>query len=254
MKKLFHSLLISAAAFAVTSPDLQGAIVLDNSAFAGGAATDTSISNFTVKSGSNRMLVAMFTVEDGSTISGIKFGTDDLFLAAENEANFKKSYIYYLSAPTVGTADITVSGVVSGESDIALSVYSLQNVVQSGPFATANSATAGNGNEVSSVSLPITTEENNSWVFQSLITNTDPTITPDSGQTVGFNQNVGSASAAFGYQAVASAGSTNLDWSFSPDETYTLVAAEFAVIPEPSTGLLLVVAGLTGLMIRNRRA
>jgi hypothetical protein len=141
---LRHVLRAAALVAILRAPPASAAITVDNSAgtFTNSNATSLTLSNFTVGSASNRVLIVGVAIKEVArfTTSSVKFnGTSMTLVGSKFSGANEQMEMYYLLAPASTTASIVLSGTGTG-SPLAIGAVSLAGVLQSAPagFTSAN--------------------------------------------------------------------------------------------------------------------
>jgi cysteine-rich repeat protein len=190
---------------------------------AGSEATQDTLSTITfshtVAAGSNRLLVVSITNEDGGTrtISSVAYGAQALTKAVGLNGTSNDVDIYYLLAPTVGTANVVVtwSGEVFG---LAATADSFTGIAQQAP-TTTGTATASNINLV--------TTTNNSLVISAVVAATSTaTLSTQDIERHNFI-NTGSHAQGVSTKTAVEAGAVSVGWGVSTGN-YISAAAVFA--------------------------
>jgi methionine-rich copper-binding protein CopC len=178
-------------------------------------ATNNTISNFTVPSGSYRKLVLTASWENGNPgISATWNGTQNFTVAASSAAG-RNAAILYLDDPTPGTGNIVVTFPVATRSRVG--VLSLVGAARGVARTSTSSGRSG------SLIVPV----NESLVTGVYTSNNLPTITnPFPFASTLYNGDSGSSAGHAGYQIVPTAGSANYSWTVSaPVEDNNALAA-----------------------------
>ena len=182
----------------------------------GGSGTTLSWSH-TVGSGNNRLLIVSSATEDtgwmDATIRSVTFGTANMMAvkgSSRRQNNAIDTDLWYLPNPPTGAATITINyfGTVSSRTGGAIS---LSNVKQQ----PSEAAITNGSNSATALSTNITTLTNNSWVADVVGQANVGTFTTST-STERWDRNTSAAHTGAGAtKAVAAAGSTPLDWTFS---------------------------------------
>jgi hypothetical protein len=109
------------------------------------AGTGTATAALTVPAGGNRLLAAGVSTTDAVTVASVTYGTQPLTRQLSVGADGAKVEIWTLTAPAVGTADVTVT--LSGAAPVVLGATAFTGVDQTLPTltgATGSSNTAAN--------------------------------------------------------------------------------------------------------------
>ncbi|MGE9266518.1 MAG: hypothetical protein ACQKBY_00355 [Verrucomicrobiales bacterium] len=234
---------------------LQAATVsLDNDDFASqnSGTNPGTLSSFTVGNNTNRLLVVTIAGEYTRSVDSVSFGTQSLteaITSADPGGGPSKSSIWYLLAPDVGTANITVNlGSTGSLNGYVIGATSFYNVAQSGPLDVASDAGGSSG--PSSLSYTIPTD---AVIIEGMETNDGGTArTAQSGQTDYFtvsDSGNGGYRASGAYEIVGPGDQSN-NFGTMPGR-FAYAGAVFAAVPEPSSTALGLLA--TVLLARRRR-
>lgn len=124
---------------------------------AGLSATSVNLSH-TVPNDTNRLLVVNIGIHGNATsVTSVTYNGDSLTLA-NSQVGDSRIYQYYMVAPDVGTANVTVN--FSGNSDYSIVAINIVGVDQTDPIGTVGGGTGSS----SSPSHSITTEQADSFV------------------------------------------------------------------------------------------
>ncbi|MCX6878797.1 MAG: Ig-like domain-containing protein [Verrucomicrobia bacterium] len=216
----------------------QAAITFDaaSSASQGGGLSTIAWSH-TVGGGADAMLVVGVTTESNPdrTVTGVTFGLQalaqvPLARAFNGATTANASDLWYLKAPTAGTATITVTFSGSVGNGTVAGAVSMFGVVQGPPEAVAN-YNAGNG---STYSAAITTLTYGSWLVDAVNNGTvGASLTPTSGQTRRWYNGGANHAGAGGTREVTPAGLTTDTWTTSGTSRRALSVASFAPVTPP---------------------
>lgn len=124
--------------------------------------SSTSTLSHTVGSGSKRILCAVVTVSDSQTVSGVTYGGVAMTLLTNTAvfgATNSTSYLYYLVAPAVGTANIVAT--VSGTPSVTMAAASYKGVEQASPITTSATNKVDSGNPISA---SVTSSAASNWI------------------------------------------------------------------------------------------
>lgn len=207
------------------------AITYDTATSGTSATAGTTLSwSHTVASQSNRVLVVGVTAEHTSSscqASSVSYGSQAMTKITQSVAGtstYQCSSLWYLLAPTAGTANVTVTYQSSITNKTAGAV-GLYNVNQAAPDASSSSFNNGGATSTS-----VTTVAANSWVvdvFGSGQAVGD--LAAGTGQTGRWTRDSGSTqSSGMSTKSVASPGSTSITWSQTGINRSAAVVAAFA--------------------------
>ena len=257
--------------FSFISPAAMAAIMIDTT-FNGsgiGSAVDNSnssagsitLSNFTIGSNSDRMLVVSVTGSDlnndnNGAITATYGGVTMSAVGSPTNRDGVFSALFYLSDIGIAAAsgtDITASfgGAIVASGDLAtISAISLYNVLQTGPVASdvqAGTFTAGG-----QISATLNSTVAGTWILESL--GAGQNWNPVTGQTVLFADTATAAhEGIFAYEEYAVPGTQTITYEKigGVGRPAVLTVAAFAPVPEPSAALL--AGSLLSLGVLRRR-
>ena len=220
-----------------------------SSSAVGGGATTLAWSH-TVPNKALRMLVVGVTTEYTSTAcqaTGVTYGAQTMTLISSTSvtgASFECSSLWYLKAPNVGTATITVT-LQNAVTSVAAGAVNLWNIKQAAPDAfNVGSNTAG------ASSTSVTTLAANSTVIDAFASgNAIGTMAPDPSQTQRWIlDDPPSASGGMSTKLVPVAGAATMTWAGGPINRSAQVVAAFAPgdITPPTNGLTLTAVSPAG--------
>jgi hypothetical protein len=215
----------------------SGGIAYDTSSSNSSASSGTTLSwSHTVSNQSNRVLVVGVTAEHSSSscqASSVTYGGQSMTKITQNVAGtstYQCSSLWYLLAPSAGTANVTVTYQSSITNKTAGAV-GLYNVKQAAPDA-SNSSSSNSG----ATSTSVTTLAAGSWVVDVFGSGQAVgNLTAASGQTGRWTADSGSTqSGGMSTKSVASPGSTSVTWTQSGINRSAAVAAAFAPATAPA--------------------
>jgi len=197
----------------------------------GGGSTSVSWSH-TTGSGSNRIMIVGVSIRTTTvSVSGITYGAQSLtFIRADTHSDGSvRSELWYLIAPTSGTATVTVT--LSGTSRATGGSCTYTGVAQTSPI----DANAGGFGKSGSPSQSVTVNTANSWLLGHIaVTGSGKTITSEgSGQTIRWDQVTSGGTAADhnrGHgsdKGPVSTGSQSMSWGLSGSENYAISVVAF---------------------------
>lgn len=128
-----------------------------------GGRTTTRSQNFTVGSGSDRILICTVQVENGFTISSVTYNSLALTLlgsSSQTIGTFNNTYFFYLINPPTGIHTLTITA--SGLAFTYMQAMSYFGVDQSNPFD--GSLVTNRANSVTSITGGVTSTVDNVWL------------------------------------------------------------------------------------------
>lgn len=181
--------------------------------------TNTVSWSHTVGTGSNRLLTvcpAARTATNGSElVSSVTYGGVNLTKLRHDRINDGVRYwsneIWYMIAPPIGTATVTVTAGNGTFNYLVGTALSLFGVDQTNPVDAQNGATSTTG---STISTTVTTVAANAWLTDCITASAQPISAVGAGQTQRTARNVGAD--AVGVSTVngkASPGAEVMDWT-----------------------------------------
>ncbi|MFC1648431.1 LamG-like jellyroll fold domain-containing protein [Nanoarchaeota archaeon] len=191
-------------------------IMLDSNSSDAGLVANPSTWSHTVGAGDNRMLIVAVQTEYAQDyVSGITWGDQSLVLADRHE-EFIDYYgmieMWYLLDPDVETNDISVTWATAIDNGVG-GAWSITGANQSAPIT--NKTNTGTS---SPLTIGIDTVRDNSWIFGSIVSGSNIAFTEASGQNESWDlidTARTSLGGAGGYEKIASAGATEMSWTFS---------------------------------------
>lgn len=197
--------------------------------------TDTSNPidlSFTVASGSNRLLIVHVSNHGNvgpPTVDSVSYGAQSMTKIRDVVNGQQRTTMWYLVAPTVGTA--TISAQVSGGSDWVIGATCLTGVDQSSPIG----ATASGTGNSASPSTNITTLTANSWIVDSVAWSgvSGGAPSPGSAQIERWDHGASPGEAASSTKLTISAGATSMSWTDGAPSEYAHAIIEV----KPANGL-----------------
>ena len=185
-------------------------IAIDSTSSASTAAADSLTWSQTVNSGSNGLLVVEVALNNsGTTVSSVTYGGTSLtYLASVTQVQMDTE-IWYLVAPTVGTANVVVT-TTGGSPEITAGATSFIGVNQATPFGAPVTA-AGNGGNPVMPSLTVASATSD-LVLAAAGVHFGTSDTPGGGQTELWNQVVGGGMWG-GADTAPGASSVTISWS-----------------------------------------
>ncbi|WFB34989.1 PEP-CTERM sorting domain-containing protein [Kiritimatiellota bacterium B12222] len=225
----------------------QATIVISDTAFFLDATTHTSdtddrtISNFSVAAGEK--LVVTTTMENGN-ISDITFNGASLIPIYNTVNNIQRVATYYLDVTTATTANIVAD--IDGNTHFGFAAYAINGAAMGGPADFSSSATRLAGDVDTEVG---------SLVIGSFTKNSFASITLNTTSTAVYNEDTIGAGGTSGMAAYYFSTTVSTDdYGFNNSNSRPAAGAVvFNVIPEPSSILLLGVAGLALVVVKRRR-
>jgi len=185
-----------------------------------------------VGSGSNRILVVGISFRDGNvSASSVKYGGVSLTLigAVNSGGNQNRTEMWYLLAPTTGTASIVVT--MSASKAIAAASISFAGVHQSTPLGTPVTGTS-NGSTTASVTLASASGQ---VVLDTVTANGDAnSLTANGSQTPQWGIFSGSGDAGNARGAGSTkpgASSTTMSWTLGTSKPWSQVAVPLIAAP-----------------------
>ncbi len=210
----------------VSYSGVPGTMAVDttsSSATASGGASSLTFSH-TVNSGNDSILVVSVGIRQTGAdqqVSSITYGSQSLNFAGLAElANNEDVELWYLPAPTTGTANVVVN--VSHKALFVASATDYFGVNQTIPFGTPVSATGNN--PPTSVNVSSSPSQ---LVIDAMVTQGDSqTITPGAGQTQLWNENTGNSGgdALGGGSYEVGTSTATIAWSQQNNHNWALVA------------------------------
>jgi hypothetical protein len=149
------------------------------------AAVGSRTWNHTIGNGSNRLLVVTIAYHASDTCTGITYGGVGLTLLGGQTGNFRTARVYYLLNPTVGTAQIAVSGTFDSWGDgVTHGSVSFFGVDTSDPFRSSGGT---DGNYSYNASVTISSAAGDLCIDIVCLQTSDIVITADESQTERWN-------------------------------------------------------------------
>jgi hypothetical protein len=232
------------ALLAITTMSAPAAISFDAASSQSAGAGASIAWSHTVGSGNDRMLVVGVASESGgstnSLVTGVTYGAQSLTQVPGSRAvefsssTYNATELWYLPAPAVGTATITINfspNLVNGAECGAVSLFGVQ---QAAPEAVAILNAAGSGG---TYSLAITTLTNGAWVMDVVNNGTGGAtdFVPGASQTERWDRNAsGQMRGAGSTREVATAGSVTDTWTVTGG-TSRKAQSIAAFAPAPTT-------------------
>lgn len=249
--------LVLAAAAALCLGTARASITFDAQSSTTAPAGLSCAWSHTVGAGADRMLVVSATTESNPdrTVTGVTYGSQVLTQVTgarvfnsgggnPASVNTNASDLWYLPAPAVGTATITVTFSAAGSGGVVAGAVSLFGVVQGAPEAVATD-NGGNNNSGSGNSTSITTLTPGAWLVDTVNNGGSGAFTATSGQTERWDLNQGSHSAAMGVREVWS-GPATASWTSASNSRRVLSVAAFAPVDLPLPAADILTFGLPG--------
>ena len=187
-----------------STPVMAAGIQFDASTTANGAAVSSLTWSHTVANQTNRVLIVTVGAEHASPAvypTGVTYGGVSLTqigTAVAGTTTLDTISLWYLLAPTVGTANVVVTYAAAVQ-DVTAGATSIYGVNQAAPEASSTSL-----NNAGATTTNITTLTNNAWVVDGFVSGIDlGDMAPASGQTQRFAV-ASSATTAVGSSTAAS--------------------------------------------------
>lgn len=259
--KLFKSTHLLALGLALSISSAHAAITAVNSNFFGGSAPGATVTQSVTVGATADMLILMTSMELGN--SG---GTSNLIVTYGGVAmiratgNTIQSNIHYLdlSTPGISGTDIVVDMTdLEIRNGFAAGWVSIDGNLGVGEtIALHSTGTAGGASHT--VSLTTSVQTFNVVNFNGNINTGTVTVNSPNPSVIYTDNNIGSANAAAAYAAGVAAGTSIYEWTLgtpgAADVNYRRIdAAAFAVVPEPSSSLLIGGFGVLALLRRRRK-
>lgn len=210
------------------------AIALDTSLATVGGANTLS---YTMGSVSNGLLIAAVSRQDSNhanlPITSITFGAQTMTKIRQDTSstNNVSASLYYLLAPTAGTATITVNGSSVATLIVASSWSGVKQSAQ--PDAQAGKGTA---NQTSSgPSLSITTVADNSLIVDCISAEANRTALGASQISLGLDTGQSFENVSSSYLIKAAHAAQTMSATISSGQKYTMVAASFSPVVAAAT-------------------
>ncbi|MEA2067659.1 MAG: hypothetical protein U9P12_00535, partial [Verrucomicrobiota bacterium] len=226
-----NTCVIGVVGFAYEPPPTPQTIAVENtgSHYEGNVLASNLLSGFTVADGRYRKLVAVVNWESDATVpvTGITYGGQTL---TEGVTAFpsvgRRSSIWYLDDPAVGTADLVVSFDGAGTKSV-VNAMSLQNTAPGGPVVSDTATGTGEIN--------LTTFSENTFVIGAYADNAVPLVSSNSFANTLYNGDGGSCKTDVGYQNESATGAKTYTWYASDTNSSAIAIAGFAGSSEAST-------------------
>lgn len=195
--------------------------------------SDTNYSptlSVTVGNNANRLLLVRLqysnSLSNPSDPTSVTYGAQTMTKAitADNSGGNVRSTIYYLIAPTVGTASVTVNfAESSGTEYYGIVATSLYNVDQVSGIGATNSTTT---RFTTTPGINITPTHGNSWIFDSMTSGSN-TATPTGSATLDYSQLLGnSIYGSTQHNSTPTIGSKNtLSWTINNANAFDALTA-----------------------------
>jgi hypothetical protein len=210
------------------SPGSSTPIVLDNSGQTvddTSGSTSTTLSSFTIGSGTNRLLLVAVHMEDQTvTVSSVTYGGVNLSQVTTSTGTTSRTELWKLVNPNSGTANIVVNlNNNNNINEVIVGAVSYTGVDQNNPIpTTAPVVGGGSGTEIDE---PITTTYANSWIVDAITWNAESSVSAISGQTQTYQVDGSNFVGAGSYFTMTSPGSKTIKWS-SSSHTFSALAVE----------------------------
>ncbi len=226
------------------------------------AGSSTTSSSLNVGSASDTILMVAISTQEGNGntgVSGVKFGTTALIQGPAVTQGFNRwsAEIWYLTNPT-GTEALTVDHSameVNGDGGFVISAAAFSGVDLTDPFLATATATDA---EPITLTYDLGASPVDTVFFESFSANNGSGMTLIPTGATALSNNLGSGNPLDwqGYDPESGlSGIVNRTFDGGANnQAIAGVALAAAVIPEPSSALLLVGAGLGTLLLRRRRA
>ena len=240
----WHHLICAGALLALTALNAPAAITFDAASTGSAANPSSSVAwSHTVGSGNDRMLVVGVVAEHNADqyATTVTYGTQSLTKVTGSAATgsgtpLNATELWYLPAPNVGTAAITITFASSQSNGAECGAVSLFGVKQSAPEAVAIDTGAATG---TTYSLAITTLTNGAWLVDVVnhgSGNAANTInTTSTGMTRRWNSAAGGQLVgACATREVATAGAVTDTWSTSTGTSSRKAQSIAAFTPAPT--------------------
>jgi hypothetical protein len=211
-----------------------GTIALGNTSTAPSNLGDQTSWNWshTVNAGTNRMLIVGVSFRENRVVNSITYGGQPLvFAGRETFSALARSEIWYLMAPNIGTANITVT--MSGSTVFVSGAVSLTGVSQTQNLSTQYFSSAAN-TSTPAVAVPAAGMTNNAWIMDVLsYRQNNPAVTatmvPATDRTQRWNARTGAAADQVGGAAstrgpISPAAATTMNWTLSSSRQSSLGA------------------------------
>lgn len=205
--------IISVFFFLLASYSFAQPILVSNTASNGNVSSLTV--SFTVSSNTNRILIVSVTSKD-KNITSVKYGGTNLTQVALLSQNSMRSGLYYLIAPTAGTANVVVA--VASSSSVSASISEYRNVDQTTPFS--NTASAKGKSNSPSLTMTSNTDE---FILASIST-IQENPTPGSGMTEISESASGNSYNNFSRKNGASSVTLNYSFVSGGEDDWAIVA------------------------------
>jgi hypothetical protein len=190
----------------------------------------TTLSSFTVGSGTNRLLLVTVHMEHQTvTVASVTYGGVNLSQVTTSTGSTSRTELWEMVNPNSGSADIVVNlNNARNLSEVMVGAISFTGVDQINPIPTTAPVVGGDGgNTYNTISDPITTAYANSWVVDAITWNAeDNSVAPNSGQTQTYNVVGSRFVGASSYVITTSSGLQNLGWTASNSHTFSALAVE----------------------------
>lgn len=211
------------------SANCFSAIAFDNVETVVGGINTTTLSNFTLGSGSNRFVQCTFGSETATDVSNMTFNSVGMteIVEIDPESNATISMWYMLEANLPSAGDYSVVATYSGSPlDIMIACMSFTGVAQSAPEA-SNTAIAESGQTISAA---ITTLTSNAWVVDGVVSGDVGTYL-DTSQDERYDVAETSSKMAGSTRTVATAQQVTNEWTDSDASPFRQGLIVIAIAP-----------------------
>lgn len=205
----------------VTYERMRASVKLSGSVSTGaGYPLSTVVWSHVVPSGNNRLLVVEVGLGTLKTVTSITYGAQSLTkLGSAQYPSGARAEIWYLVAPVVGTANVTVN--LSGTEAVEAAALNFINVNQLAPFGVMSS-TSGLGAATGSVSVASADGD----MVIDVLAKEGGTLTPDASQTSAWAASAdGNWKGGGSYEAAGIGSATNMSWTLTGANTWALASA-----------------------------
>jgi hypothetical protein len=193
--------------------------VLDNATHTANSATSGLVWSHTVGSGANRTLIVGVCSNGISLVQGVTYGATNMTPLVDSVSGNLELSLYYLVAPPVGTADVSVT--LNGGSDaMAGGALSFFNVSQTTPSAAPMSGTSTTATETVASAV-------GDLVVDAAITNgLGEPLTAGSTQTarVFISTGISAGDCALGMSTMPGVSSATMKWSLMASQFWEMAA------------------------------
>lgn len=204
---------IQTATAASSSPPAVGSINQTSTT----SGTSLTLTGYTVALTSDRLLIVAVSTQNGTAVTGVTYGGTPL-IALDSQLGASSTTLtalYYLIAPTVGSANLVAT--TAATTQIILQAYVVSNANQTAPFGTV-SKTSGSATSASLTPASVVGDT----VIDFISSNASATVS--GGQTLIQNGTTGAGVLATEASKAGTAGTTSMSYSFGGTANFAYLA------------------------------